>query len=118
MTERWCKVCRGWHDLDQPWPAECDTRDYSGRGSVPMPMVISDTMPETECLVDGRIYTSKRAMAATHRRSGHVELGTEAYPVRKARQRPPRAEIKASLEKAEARFNRGERVSREIAKGI
>ena len=46
------------------------------RSELPIPMVISDTMPETE-QVDGRFYTSKAAFRAVGRQLGLTEVGTE-----------------------------------------
>ena len=46
------------------------------RSALPMPNVISDTMPPTE-QVDGRFYTSKREFRAVGRALGLTEVGTE-----------------------------------------
>ena len=75
------------------------------------PMLVRDQMDPTPCMADGLIYTSKRAMSATHRRMGMVELGNER-PAPKQRSRPSRREIKDTLERAKARFDRGERSAR------
>lgn len=63
MTQRHCRACNGWHDLDEPWPAECSSHFRSIRGPasdlVAAPMVISDSI-EMQSMADGEIYTSKR----------------------------------------------------------
>jgi len=46
------------------------------RSDLPMPMVISDTMPPTE-QVDGRFYESKSAFRAVGKANGLVEVGNE-----------------------------------------
>jgi hypothetical protein len=46
------------------------------RSDLPLPYVISDTMPETE-QVDGRFYTSKRAFRAVGRQLGLTEVGDQ-----------------------------------------
>lgn len=74
------------------------------RSDLPLPYVISDTMPETE-QVDGKFYTSKRAFRAVGRSLGLTEVGNEKLKpktrsgndrtVKEARQRS----IKAAIEK-------------------
>jgi hypothetical protein len=46
------------------------------RSDLPMPYVISDTMPPTE-QVDGKFYTSKREFRAVGRAHGLIEVGNE-----------------------------------------
>jgi hypothetical protein len=46
------------------------------RADLPMPFVISDTMPPTE-QVDGKFYTSKSAFRRVGRQLGLTEVGTE-----------------------------------------
>jgi len=46
------------------------------RSSLPMPMVISDTMPPTE-QVDGKFYESKSAFRRVGRALGLTEVGNE-----------------------------------------
>jgi hypothetical protein len=46
------------------------------RSTLPLPNVISDTMPPTE-QVDGRFYTSKAAFRAVGRALGLTEVGNE-----------------------------------------
>lgn len=74
------------------------------RSDLPLPYVISDTMPETE-QVDGKFYTSKRAFRAVGRSLGLTEVGNEKLKpktrssndraTKEARQRS----IKAAIEK-------------------
>lgn len=48
------------------------------RANLPMPHVISDTMPPTE-QVDGKFYTSKRAFRAKGRELGLTEVGDQTF---------------------------------------
>lgn len=79
MTERMCKTCGNWHDLDQPWPCVRYTKSSA-------PYVISDTMEPLKHHGTGKVIDSKRAFSAETRAAGMVELGNE--PIR------PRAPIK------------------------
>ena len=80
------------------------------RSSLPMPHVISDEMPPTE-QVNGKFYTSKSAFRRVGRSLGLIEVGNEKF---KPRPRfvdtigGPRKRRDA-IEKAKARYNRGER---------
>jgi hypothetical protein len=76
------------------------------------PMVIADTMAPVQSMLDGKMYDSKAAIRATYRAAGVTEVGNDAQRFR-PRPKPQleRGAIKATIEKAEARFNKGERVS-------
>jgi hypothetical protein len=73
------------------------------RSDLPLPHVISDTMPPTE-QVDGRFYTSKRAFRAVGRSLGLTEVGTERPKPRKRYEDKAgrREALKTSLEKYRA----------------
>jgi hypothetical protein len=49
------------------------------KSDLPLPFLISDTMPETE-QVDGKFYTSKRQYRAVGRAHGLIEVGNEKLP--------------------------------------
>jgi hypothetical protein len=78
------------------------------RSDLPVPMVISDVMDPVQSQASGVFYDSKSAIRAEYRRLGMIEVGNDKRPPRK-RHRTNRAEIKQTVEKAVARFNRGER---------
>jgi len=83
------------------------------RSALPMPHVISDTMPPTE-QVDGRFYTSKRAFRIVGRAHGLTEVGNETI---KPKTRSSAAhEVKRSrrdtFRRAVARYRAGERPNR------
>jgi hypothetical protein len=71
------------------------------RSDLPLPYVISDTMPPTE-QVDGKFYTSKRQFRAVGKAHGLIEIGNEKQKP-KTRVVPSRAErrksIRAAIEK-------------------
>lgn len=75
------------------------------RSDLPMPMVISDTMPETE-QVDGKFYTSKSAFRRVGRQLGLIEIGNEKQKPRKRFEDKEgrRRAIKTALEKFKARI--------------
>lgn len=75
------------------------------RSDLPIPMFIRDEMSETEHPCDGRSYTSKSAFRAVTKAHGCIEVGTD--PARFQTPSKPkidRNEIRASLEKANARL--------------
>ncbi|TJV21086.1 MAG: hypothetical protein E5Y04_28695 [Mesorhizobium sp.] len=83
------------------------------RSALPAPMINSDTMSEVQSMHDGKFYTSKSALRATYRAAGLEEVGNDPARLR-PRKRPKvdRKAIRDTVEKAAARFDRGERVSR------
>ncbi len=78
------------------------------RSSLPCPLIISDEMPPTQSMADGKIYTSKSGIEAATRAAGCITIGNDKREPFK-RKKPSRAEIKATVEKATARYERGER---------
>ncbi|MER8741566.1 hypothetical protein NKH54_00645 [Mesorhizobium sp. M1004] len=80
------------------------------RSHLSAPMINSDTMSAVQSMHDGKVYTSKSALRATYRAAGLEEVGNDPARLR-PRKRPKidRKAIKDSVQKAQARFNRGER---------
>ncbi len=97
--ERLCKVCGGWHDLDEPWPSECYPRKRDMRTG-PTPYIISDTMDGVQSQLDGKIYESKSALRKTYREAGVIELGNDAPVTPKPKPIPDRAAIETALKHA------------------
>lgn len=98
-----------WKPLHNPRPP----RTAPKRSSLVAPSVIGDTMDPIVGQHNGKIYTSKSALRASYKRHNMVELGNDPARFR-TRQKPKvdRKAIKDSLDKAAARFNRGERASK------
>lgn len=112
MAERFCKVCRGWHDLDQPWPHNC-LPEVPQRSDLPAPMVITDTMAPVQSMATGKMYDSKAGIRAEYKALGMVEVGND--PQRFARKEKPKIDrqaIKDTVLKAAARVERGERAKK------
>jgi hypothetical protein len=103
MRQRFCKVCRDWHALDEPWPEACIVREPSGRSSLPMPMVISDNMQPGVHPYDMRTHDSKASWRAANRAGGYVEVGNDPQRFRKPQPKIDRAGIRETLKQAKAR---------------
>lgn len=116
MAERYCKICTGWHDLDKPWPDNCRAEANWLRADFAMPGIISDSMPPTMSMVDGRIYDSKHAIRATYKPSGnrdgkeYIEVGNDPsrlLPHRKIM--PDRKKIRDAVRRAMVEYSYGRR---------
>ena len=70
-------------------------RATPARSDLATPMVIGDSMPETEH-VDGKFYTSKSAFRAVTKREGYIEVGND--PARLKRPERPKSDTKARRE--------------------
>lgn len=109
-----CPDCGDMHDK-YAWP---DNHAKPGE-RLSAPMVIRDDMTPVQNQHDGKIYDSKRAIRASYLPSGNkdgvrlIELGND--PARnkpKPKYRPDSKAVRTSIEKAQAKLNRGE-VTRE-----
>lgn len=105
--QRFCKVCRGWHSLDAPWPDECRAPDIAARSGLPSPMLISDTMDPVRSMADGKMYESKSALRAAYREAGVVEVGNDAPADPKPKPPPDRTAVKAAVGRAFSRAGLG-----------
>jgi len=95
----------------RPFPKRRRVEIAPARSDLPRPMVILDTMPEVQSQATGKWYTSKSALRAEYRRLGMIEVGND--PARFRKKERPKADLKTikdQIEKAEARYARGERV--------
>lgn len=101
----WIDLGNGRQGLRKVREQEPDNRSH-----LPAPQVISDYMPPTQSMADGRIYDSKSGISAATRRAGLRELGTDKLPPR-SRPKIDRHQVKETIERATARFERGERAS-------
>lgn len=83
------------------------------RSHLAFPMVITDDMDPVQSQLDGKFYTSKSQLRSTYKAAGVTEVGND--PARNkpfVKPKPDRKAIRDTIEKAEARFKRGERVKR------
>ena len=69
------------------------------RSSLPVPMLSLDTMPETQSMLDGKMYTSKSELRKTYKAAGMIELGNEPMKEFKRPERD-RAGDRAAIERA------------------
>ena len=79
-----------WYDLGNGRQVYRRVRDESpsARSDLPTPMLIRDFSDPVQSCADGKWYTSKRDLAASHRASGNphgvdfIEIGTEKQEFR------------------------------------
>jgi hypothetical protein len=81
------------------------------RSSLPCPMLSLDAMEPVQSQATGKIYDSKAALRAEYKQLGMVEVGNDPARLRKPkREKTPDYVIDRVVEKATARYARGERV--------
>lgn len=78
MVQRFCRVCRGWHDLDQPWPGNCLPERNLARSDLPTPRLIRDGMDATWNPADNKMYDSKSAFEKAVKAKGLVIAGNDS----------------------------------------
>jgi hypothetical protein len=86
MTHRFCRNCRGWHDLGEDWPVGCFSH-FAGYGKVGRsPQIIKDIEPYKAVAGDVALGGKNPAIMGRrqHReflkRNQYVEVGNE--PIR------------------------------------
>lgn len=106
MRQRFCKVCRGWHELHK-WPAECWVEKTSSRSDLAFPMIgVNDTTEPLVSMADGKTYTSKAKMRESYKASNNpqgvnfIEVGHETRAKPQTKPKPDRAAIKDSVDRA------------------
>lgn len=83
------------------------------RSHLPCPRIASDHMEPVQSQLDGKMYESKSALRATYRAAGVIEVGNDPARLRPRKRKPiDDKAIADTVDKAVAKFNRGERVSR------
>jgi hypothetical protein len=83
------------------------------RSDLPCPRIASDVMEPVQSQHDGKMYDSKSALRATYRAAGVIEVGNDPARLRPRKKKPiDDKAISETVDKAAARFNRGERASR------
>ncbi|MGR9238083.1 hypothetical protein ACU8OH_04595 [Rhizobium leguminosarum] len=102
MRERYCRVCGGWHQLDE-WPHNCMPVKSQARSDLPAPHFVSDAI-DIQSMHDGRHYTSKAKLRSAYRAAGVVEIGNEKpQPIEKPK--TDRNEIRKELQRVYAEYN-------------
>lgn len=71
------------------------------RSALSAPMVVSDQI-EVKSMVNGEMYTSKRALRRSYRERGYIEVGNEEQRIPK-KPKPDRKRIREAVGKAFAR---------------
>lgn len=80
------------------------------RSHLPSPLVMGDTMAPVQSQLDGKFYDSKSALRATYKAAGVIEVGNDPARLRpREKQKIDRRKVRDTIEKATARFERGER---------
>jgi len=82
------------------------------RSDLPCPRIASDIMAPVQSQLDGLMYESKSALRRTYREAGMIEVGND--PMRSKPFEAPkvtRKDVKDTVDRARARFDRGERVN-------
>lgn len=80
-------------------------RTDRARSDLPTPMFIRDEMPETEHPCTGQVLTSKSSFRAVTKAHGCIEVGNDPARFKTpSKTKIDRKEIRASLEKANARL--------------
>lgn len=81
------------------------------RSDLAFPMVVSDTMDAVQSQVTGKVHDSKSALRAEYRAHDVTEVGNDPGRFRKkVMPKIDRKEIKATVDRAKARVERGERI--------
>ncbi|EJB03761.1 hypothetical protein Rleg9DRAFT_2598 [Rhizobium leguminosarum bv. trifolii WSM597] len=102
MRERYCRVCGGWHALDQ-WPHSCMPAQNAAQSDLPAPHFVSDSI-DIQSMHDGRHYTSKAKLRSEYRAAGVEEIGNEKpRPIEKPT--TDRNEIRKELRRVYAEYN-------------
>lgn len=100
-------------DWSRKLPAERPRRYIPpARSDLPSPRIASDVMEPVQSMLDGKMYDSKSALRATYRAAGCIEVGNDPArlkPRDRTKKKVDDKAIKDTVEKAVARFNRGER---------
>ncbi|MGO6845771.1 hypothetical protein ACC764_10165 [Rhizobium ruizarguesonis] len=102
MRERYCRVCGGWHQLDE-WPHNCMPVKSQAQSDLPAPHFVSDSI-DIQSMHDGRHYTSKAKLRSAYRAAGVVEIGNEKpQPIEKPK--ADRNEIRKELRRVYTEYN-------------
>jgi hypothetical protein len=98
-----------WFDLDGRKVFRKIETARPKRSHLCAPSINSDTMSETQSMLDGKVYTSKAKLRQTYREAGVVEVGNDPQRFKRERPEPDRKVIRETIRKAASDFNNGRR---------
>lgn len=73
---RFCRACKEFHELDQPWPPSCASH-FGTVGADAGFYVQTDTIDAFRSMADGKIYDSKSQYRRDLKARGLVEVGND-----------------------------------------
>ena len=102
---RVCPDCGEMHDRDD-WPGN-HRKPFEALAA---PNFVSDTMDGLQSQASGKMYDSKSELRKEYKALGMAEVGNDSSRLRpKKKDKPDRKKIHDAVQKAKARFERGER---------
>lgn len=96
MTQRFCRVCRGWHSLEEEWPHNCRPEPNWNRADLPSPRLIRDGLEDVWNPVNGKIYDSKSAYYRAVKDAG-CEIAGNDSSISTAHKKPVEVKTPAGL---------------------
>lgn len=78
MRSRACRICKAWHDLAEPWPADC--LGHFGVQASAAPMIRTDGMEPVRSMLDGKMYDSRARYYGTLKAAGAEIVGNDKAP--------------------------------------
>ena len=106
MTQRFCRVCEGWHDLSEDWPSSCIGHFRPASSGL---QIVKDIEPYKAIAVDvatGRtpVITGRAQHREFMKRNSYIEIGNEKLSgARPEMQTVSKAEIKRAIEQVRNR---------------
>lgn len=94
---RLCRTCKGFHDLDQPWPPTCASHFGSVSANAGF-HIISDNIEPFRSMADGKVYTSKSLYRGDLKARGMIEVGNERVTQRRAEAPPIRDTLRRTMQ--------------------
>ncbi len=80
MRQRFCRVCRGWHDAEGDWPRECMGHwgnPVARSDTIAIPTFVRDSIEPLWHPADGQYYDSKAKFRAVAKAHNMIEVGNE-----------------------------------------
>lgn len=84
---RHCDVCKGWHDLEEPWPSACMDHYRKRKGEDRIGLQIVKDIDPYKSVVDGSVIGGRKQHRDHLRARGLVEVGNDN--VKQQYQPPP-----------------------------